>query len=218
MKRIHPAPDLPRDEPFDYVLLTDRLRGYGAVRDKISRLLADGEITRVKKGLYVPAGRLARGAVDPLVLSGLVSGPSCVSFEKALEIHGLIPERVMEITCATLGRHREFDTPAGRFSYHPVPGAVFSAETERREAAGGHYFLATAERALCDCAVRPGGPLRHSDVEPWLLENLRIDREALDAMNAETIAALSLLYRRRPVAVLARWFGRGRGPEESIRV
>ncbi|MDZ4289281.1 MAG: hypothetical protein U0984_15050, partial [Prosthecobacter sp.] len=116
---------VPRDQPFDYLLLIDRLKGYASARDKITRMLAQKEIVRVKKGLYVPGPSIAIREVDPLVLSGTVFGPSYVSFEKALEIHGLIPERVNEITCATTKRHKLFDTPVGRFSYHPVPRRVY---------------------------------------------------------------------------------------------
>ncbi len=199
---------LPRDQPYDYALLTDRLHGYGAVRDKITRLLASGEVVRVKKGLYVPGGAVALRQVDPLVLSGMVSGPSCVSFEKALELHGLIPERVVEITCATTQRRREFLTPVGRFSYRPVPLTVFGAGVERREAAGGHYFLATPERALCDCAGRHSGLQRLTDVEPWLRENLRITSEPLGLLNPASITELSQLYRRHPVTLLARWLAK----------
>lgn len=205
MNSFSSSPRLPLAEPYDYVLLTDRLRGYAAVRDRISRLLAHGEIVRVKKGLYLPGAAEGRAGVDPLVLSGMVSGPSCISFEKALELHGWIPERVEEITCATTGRQRRFETPVGRFSYHPVPVAVFSAEVERREAAGGAYFLATPERALCDLAGRTSGLRRWQEMGPWLMEDLRISPETPGMLSAATLAALAVLSRRRPAALLARW-------------
>ncbi len=208
MTAFPPSTNIPRDQPFDYVLLTDRLRGYGAVRDRISRLLARGEVVRVKKGLYVPGRAVAVQEVDPLVLSGMVYGPSCVSFETALARHGLIPERVAEITCATTQRRREFATPAGRFSYHPVPRAVFGAEVERMEAPGGHFFLATPERALSDCAARQGGFGRQEDIGPWLEENLRVEPDWLDRLNVETIRELALRYRRRAAVLLWRWLER----------
>ena len=125
-----------------------------------------------------------------------------------LELHGLIPERVVEITCATTQRRREFETPVGRFTYLPVPLAVFSAEVERREAAGGHYFLATPERALSDYAGRDPGLQRLSDVEPWLRENLRITSGSLARLNTTTMTELAQLYRRRPVTLLARWLAK----------
>ena len=39
-------------EVFDYQVLLDALSGYAKPRDKITRLLADGAIVRIKKGLY----------------------------------------------------------------------------------------------------------------------------------------------------------------------
>lgn len=198
-------PEIPIDGPFDYVLLTHRLRRYGAVRDKITRLLARGEVVRVKKGLYVPGPGRGRREVEPLVLSGMISGPSCVSFEKALEWHGLIPERVVEITCATTQRRREFETPVGRFSYQPVPLAVFGCEVERVEGAGGHFFLATPERALADLAGRESGLKRHGDVEAWCFQDVRLSEEAVEQLDSGLMRELAGIYRRKGVSLLARW-------------
>lgn len=206
---VNPPPLLPREHPFDYVLLTDRLRSYAAVRDRIGRLLERGDVVRVKKGLYIPGPDRAVHPVDPLVLSGLISGPSYVSFEKALELHGLIPERVEEITCATTKRQRLFTTPAGRFSYHPVAGEVFGAGVALVAAAGGNYFLASPEKALCDCAARSGSVLtRLADVPDWLEDNLRVDPASLTGLVRDDLRTLAGLYHRRPVSLLVRWLER----------
>ncbi|MFN0077600.1 MAG: hypothetical protein ACKVY0_14105 [Prosthecobacter sp.] len=199
---------IPRDHPFDYVLLSDRLRDYASPRDKITRMLASGEIVRVKKGLYVPGPPLALRGVDPLVLAGLVFGPSYVSLEKALELHGLIPERVAEITCATTKRHKVFDTPVGRFSYHSVPKPAFPLGLELREAAGGHYFLATAEKALCDRVAQAAGISNQEHIAGLLLKDLRIDAGALRRLALDQVDAIAAAYRWRPVVLLARWLAR----------
>lgn len=200
---------LPRGHPFDYVLLTDRLRAYAAVRDRIGLLLEHREIVRVKKGLYIPGPDHALQPVDPLVLSGLVSGPSYVSFEKALALHGFIPERVEEITCATMKRHRLFTTPVGRFSYRPVPRAVFGFGVVLVAAGGGHYFQATPEKALCDCAAGRGLVLKQlSDVPSWLESSLRVDTSSLTTLRTDDLRTLARFYRRRPVSLLVRWLER----------
>ena len=83
----------------------DRLAGFRAPRNKLRRLCLDGEVVRVRKGLYVAPSFPGRvPAVDHLVLASLVYGPSYVSLETALAWHGLIPERVEEITSVTCKR------------------------------------------------------------------------------------------------------------------
>jgi hypothetical protein len=104
--------ELPIDVPFDYQLAMDRLAGFGAPRNKIRNLCRSGDLVRVKKGLYVAPTFPGRAPeVSPLVLAGLVYGPSYVSLESALAHHGLIPERVNEITSVTTKRAKRFDTP-----------------------------------------------------------------------------------------------------------
>jgi len=47
----------------------------------------------------------------------LLYTPSYVSFDYALSYYGLIPERVYEVTSATLHAKKIFETPLERFSY-----------------------------------------------------------------------------------------------------
>lgn len=88
---------------------------------KISRMLAAGELTPLRRGLY-----LSDRTVEPLALVSAIYGPSYVSFESALAWHGLIPERVEEVVCATLKRPAMFETPVGRYRYRHVPSRVFA--------------------------------------------------------------------------------------------
>lgn len=64
------------------------------------------------------------------MLAGLIHGPSYISLECALGFYGLIPERTKEITSICMGKKsrkvKRFETPLGRFSYHPVNECVFS--------------------------------------------------------------------------------------------
>jgi predicted transcriptional regulator of viral defense system len=138
--------DLPTDYPFDYQVAMQRLAGFDAPRNKLAGLSRSGEIVRVKKGLYVSKG----AAVDRWVLAGLIYGSSYVSLEAALSHHGLIPERVDEVTCISTKRPRLFKTPMGRFSYRAVTARVFLAGVALVEAEGGSYLLASPEKALCD--------------------------------------------------------------------
>ncbi|MBN1355757.1 hypothetical protein JXA40_05740 [bacterium] len=88
---------------FDYQQLTDALSHYRKPRDKITRLLADGSIIRIKKGLYCFGEAFRKAPLHRELLANLIYGPSYVSLEYALNFHGLIPERVERVTSVTPG-------------------------------------------------------------------------------------------------------------------
>jgi len=197
-------PLLPRDTPFDYQLAMQRLSDYAAPRDKLRQLCVQGEIARVKKGLYTPLDE-GRPVIDPLVLSGLVYGPSYVSRETALAIHGLIPERVEEITAMTSLKEKRFVTPAGRFTYRVMPKAAFALGVGIAEARGGTYFLACPEKALCDRVAMVRGLTGTAEVEALLVEDLRIELGAFAGMDVALLSQIADAYGRRNVRALANW-------------
>ena len=198
---------LPRDQPFDYQLAMDRLRAFQSPRDKLGHLCESGEVVRVKKGLYLPGWRQGEEmAVDPLVLAGLIYGPSYVSLETALSWHSLIPERTEEITSITMKRAKCFDTAVGRFRYVPVNERAYACGVRLETARGGGYFLAEPEKALCDRIARVRSLAAIRDVEALLEEDLRIDRAVLESFRIDLVAEIAGRYRRRSVSIFHRWF------------
>ncbi|MFV1995812.1 MAG: hypothetical protein ACC661_10280, partial [Verrucomicrobiales bacterium] len=168
--------------------------------------------------LYVPGGRRGQETpVDPLVLAGLIYGPSYVSLETALARHGLIPERIEEITCVTSKRSRQFRTPLGRFTYQPVNERVFSYGVTLEQARGGTFFLAEPEKALCDriALVRELSAMR--DVAAVLSEDLRIELDALRDFRLPVVAEIAERYRRRSVSAFAHWLHRESGKGSAWR-
>lgn len=138
-------------EEFDYQTLLDALTDYAAPRDRISTLLRQGAIIRVKKGLYVFGDRFRRSLYCRELLANLIYGPSYLSLDFALHHQGMIPERVETLTSVTTGRSRVFDTSVGRFSYRMIPLAAFRTGMDREELADGRsYLIAVPEKALAD--------------------------------------------------------------------
>ena len=187
--------EIPYDT-FDYLELTSVLSRYANIRGKIHRLLAGGEIIRIKKGLYTfPAGS-RRYPLNPVLLANRVYGPSYVSGDYALSYYGLIPERVEEVTSVTVGRSRLFRTPVGRFSYalrfgHDYPIGVNLLETPE-----GNAFIAAPEKALYDKAADDprfdGG-----GIPSYLWDDLRIDRDQVSRFSADLLAELMTCARGR---------------------
>ena len=201
--------ELPYDHPFDYQLAMDRLAGYRAPRNKLRNLCLGGDVVRVRKGLYVARAFPGRPpAVDPLVLAPLIYGPSYVSLETALSWHGLIPERVDEITSVTCQRAKLFRTPLGRFSYLPVNEVAYSYGVGLQRTDGGSYFLAEPEKALCDRIARVRQVRAQRDVPALLEDDLRVDLDAVVRMRVSAVRQVATRYRRQSVNAFLHWLER----------
>jgi predicted transcriptional regulator of viral defense system len=193
-------------EEFDYQVLLDALSGYSRPRSKITALLRNGVIVRVKKGLYVFGKEERRKPLCPELLANLVYGPSCVSLEYALAWHALIPERVETVTSVTCGRSKAFDTPVGRFVYRSVPMRVFPVGVDRVETGDRRAFLiATPEKALADVLVADRrGPIRsRREMAACLRESWRIEESRLKELSRGLLDELAKCYRSRKVRLLA---------------
>ncbi len=192
-------------EEFDYQALLDSLKGYERPRDKITSLLRQGAIIRVKKGIYVFGPNLARRPFSREVLANMIYGPSCISLDYALHYHGLIPERVEAVTSVTSGRARRFSTPVGLFIYRQIPPAAYPVGIDLVTLEGGRAFLmAVPEKALADKVHddRGTGIRSQGDMRRYLLQNLRIDAGSLATLRTETLAILAERYRSRKLRLL----------------
>lgn len=193
-------------EEFDYQALLDTLKGYEKPRDKITSLLRQGAIIRVKKGIYVFGAKQARRPFSREILANMIYGPSCISLEYALHYHGLIPERVEAVTSVTSGRSRRFSTPVGLFIYRQVPLAAYPVGIDQVQLEGGRAFLmAVPEKALADKIHddRGTGIRSQGEMRQYLLESLRIDAESLGKLRSETITDLAERYRSRKLRLLS---------------
>jgi len=185
-------------EIFDYQTLTDALKDLSAPRDKITRLLREGVVVRVKKGLYVFGDKYRRYFYSKELLANLVYGPSYVSLDYALAYHGLIPERAEALTSVTPSRSRRFSTPVGLFIYRQVPARAYEVGMVRVEGENGQAFLiASPEKALGDKIVSVrGAPIANiGEMGRFLEEDLRIDTGAIRPLSAEMIDEFAGRYR-----------------------
>ena len=127
---------------------------YSAVRMKLSRLVAQGVLLRLKKGFYCLAPDYSSKLIELGVISNALYGPSYVSFDSALSLYGLIPERVYETMSAVNKRGATYQTPFGTFGYYQVPESVFGIGVRSEKTANGPYLMANPTKALCDTLFR----------------------------------------------------------------
>lgn len=176
--------------PFSHGALLPVLEDYRRPNDKIAEWLRQGVLLSLKRGLYV-RGKAGRTPCLPLVANRL-HGPSCVSLDYALAWHGLIPERVHEITSVCTGRGRIIDNALGRFSYARLPAQVYPCGIVQGSVSQQETFLmASPAKALCDKILltprlRVTSP---AAMQRYLLEDLRIDGNTLHDLQLDVIRA-----------------------------
>lgn len=167
-----------------------------SVKGLVTRAIAANEILHIRRGLYCLAPKYSRFGVSRNVLANIVYGPSYLSMESALSIHGWIPEAVHSAVSVSFGRARTFETPLGFFDYVQIKQQPFFAavESRRDNAVLPPYLVAKPLKALADYVVSHG--LDWTGVEP-LIDCLRIDEESLSQLNAEDFDELGGVYRSR---------------------
>lgn len=185
--------------PFSHGALLPELRDYRRPNDKISEWLRQGVLLPIKRGLYV-RGSPARAVCLPLVANHLY-GPSCISLDYALAWHGLIPERVHEITSVCIGRGRIIENALGRFSYTRLPMQVYphgitQASVSERET----FLIASPAKALCD-KVMLTPRLRitsRAAMQRFLLDDLRIDDSQLHDLDLDVVRSYAQSGIKKP--------------------
>ena len=161
---------------FSHEMISSILeKSYNNVNEKISNLIRNGDLIRLKKGFYSFSKPYQSKPIDLISVANSLYTPSYVSFDYALSFYGMIPERVNEITSATSKNEKLFDTQIGRFSYKKVSMEAYSLGLDwiYDDIEGGR-FIATAEKALCDKIKydRGIGTLTQSSMKEYLKYDL----------------------------------------------
>ena len=168
--------------PVGHGTLLSILGEYRSPNDKIARMIGDGLLLPVRKGLYCVAPHVTGIPISLPLVANLLYGPSYVSMEFALSYYGLIPERVVELTSMTTKRGKYYDLPVGRFSYTHSPPELYAVGIDRIENADLTGFLmASPEKALCDKLIftRQLNVQSRRGMQALLFDDLRIDEELL---------------------------------------
>jgi len=176
-------------------LLKDEVSNVNA---KIAYMVKQGILVRLKKGLYIFSELYRDGSVDMVAVANRLYAPSYISFDYALSYYGLIPERVYEITSATLHAKKTYETHLGRFSYRPIPMEAYAVGVDwLYDEVNGGKFIATAEKALCDKirGDRGIGRLKQEKMREYLLYDLRIEWEALLELDIELVEEIAKRYK-----------------------
>jgi phage terminase large subunit-like protein len=179
--------------PIPHYMLVSALSNFKNPNDKIHRLLKDGSLVSVKRGLYFVNSDYTTKGHSLFLIANHIYGPSYVSFDYALQYYQAIPERVFTITSATTKAAKVFHNALGDFEYKKLPVQYYSMGiTQVSTADNLTALIATPEKALMDKLVLSKGVLLRSskDAAEFLLDDLRIDESWLVTLNRPLLLAL----------------------------
>ena len=182
------------------------LKDYKQPLNKINRLISDGELIQLKKGLYETSNK-----TNPFVLARPILSPSYISFETALSYYGLIPERVYAITSASLNKRKSklYRNYYGTYIYMDIPERAYSFGVMLAQDSDGNYFqIATKEKALCDKLYKLPPRNNIKELEELLLNDLRIEYDDICLLNKDDIIFLAERYHTTNVDLLNKYLRR----------
>ncbi|MBA2728479.1 MAG: hypothetical protein H0U49_09960 [Parachlamydiaceae bacterium] len=192
-------------EVFDYPLLANYLKDFKKPRDKVSSLINEGKILRLKNGLYVFGENWRNGLLSMEMIANLLYGPSCVSFEYALTIYGLISERSRVITSLVIGDTKTFYTPIGTFEYRAINREKFKVGIDYKDLGKeGGYFIASKEKALVDLIYRTPGIRTIEQLRHYLFEEMRVDEAIFRDLDFLKLDEISNAYKKNSINMMSK--------------
>lgn len=162
-----------------------------APQAKINRLVKEGYLISLKRGLYLVTNKISGKMPNLSLLANHIYSPSYVSLHYALRYYGLIPEYVHLVMSVTTNHSRQFTNTIGHFSYYQVSPIYFSIGICSVETEGTNSIMATPEKALCDLIQFSKNVPSRSMVGmmQFLEEDLRFDVDVLSDFNIEILEA-----------------------------
>ena len=176
--------------PINNSVLSELLADVKFPKDKISRLEKNGNLIRIKNGLYVISEKNNENEISKELIANHIYGISYISLETALAYYGMIPERVYRIRSMTTKRAKTFSTPLGNFEYKTVPADYFGIGLRQEIIQNQYAFLiATPTKAVCDMiVVTPNLRLQSVQaMQNYLNEDLRIDFDVIKNLDREIV-------------------------------
>lgn len=169
--------------------------------EKIRALEKDGQLIRLKRGLYVVSSEVSGKPVNGCLCANHIYGPSYVSLQWALRWYGLIPERVHTMTSVTTKRTRMFENSLGRFTYEQVKPEYFTIGINNVEEDGVTFLIASREKALCDMILHDSylPPQSVKGLLQYLEEDIRFDMDELATFDVSIIEACAKLGRKENI-------------------
>ncbi len=120
-------------------------------RKRISRLVEQGWLTRIKKGLFAVSDLSTRGAlsIDHRVVVNLLIQNAYISFQSALHFHGIYDQLLSGISAVSLERHKKRTVRGYEYKFIYTQEKYFYG-WDIYEIDGREVKIADIEKALID--------------------------------------------------------------------
>lgn len=171
--------------PIDVAVLQTMLPARTSFTHFVSKMVDDGELIRLKRGMYVVAPEVSGKTLNEMLIANSLYGPSYVSYTSALHHYGLIDDVAQTVYSATLKREKQYNTPIGRYVYVKLPARYYAIGLRHVEEDGCGYVIASPEKALCDMIINSSmlNLRSQKDALTYLEEDLRFDMERLGELD-----------------------------------
>ncbi|HHF52714.1 MAG TPA: hypothetical protein ENL46_08530 [Candidatus Aminicenantes bacterium] len=189
---------------FDFSDIQNLLPEYKYIRNKISRLIQNKYLIRLKQGVYLKNPEISGTRYSLEYLAQKLYQRSYVSLQYALQLYGMIPESVYEVTSVTDRANKVFDTSVGRFSYRLLKPEYYRVGvTKSRDPYGCFYQLATREKALSDLLYYENNFQSRSALYDYIIDGLRIEEEDIAALDPDLLSEIAEAGKKRNLDYLA---------------
>lgn len=180
-------------------MLKEKYHDYANPLDKIKRDTDKGILIRLTNGIYETDKR-----TEPCLLASSILSPSYLSFDWVLSYYGLIAERVVSITSASLGnrKNKTFENFFGRYEYTDVPVSAFSEGLLYLESGDYIVKIATKEKAICDSLCKWRVVKNIKELKELLFIDKRIDIDEFETCDFKLMERLASLYRKTNLKLL----------------
>jgi len=151
----------------------------------IKKMLGDGQLVALKKGLYISRDYLDMMSYEPTstvkyyeYLANILRYPSYLSLEYVLAKYNFIPEAVFSLTSVTTKSSRSYTNAIGMFSYRSLKQSIFFGY-ESIDFRGVTVKIASLAKALFDFLyLRPF--VSQWDMKDYLFSRGRINWDVLN--------------------------------------
>ena len=180
-------------------ILKNRYSNYSNPLDKIKRDTDSGVLIRLNRGLYE-----TDNTVNPCLLAAFILSPSYLSFDWALSYYGLIPEKVVSITSASLNvkKNKTFINYFGRYEYSDISSFVFSEGLTYLEQGDYKVKIATKEKVICDSLSKWRVVNSVKQLKELLFVDKRIDVDEFSTCDFKLMIRLASLYKKTNLDML----------------
>jgi len=118
--------------------------------NQLYRWQQKGLVVQLKRGVYQlnESDRRANPSLE--FIANQLYAPSYISLDYALEVYGMIPEAVADVTSVSTKKTMSFKSQQATFIYQHIKPQAFQGFKAVKDSQGYSYFIAEPEKAIVD--------------------------------------------------------------------